>query len=179
MLPKGPEMGELYVATLDDKAEDESKTVGMARTDACNMTCCNASSAPTTTGGWSWSASCASSLSGTKDPGSCTTKIMPLLAFVVKMAFAVPVSVENLPEGFDLDDVEPQEVEITLYLSLRQRGSWLRSLWAHDLQRMRQVQDFDTFRDSIDHLPSLQETVDQIRDKLPSVTVCSHSKFRV
>lgn len=33
---------------------------------------------------------------------------------VVKMAFAVPVSVENLPEGWDLDDVEPQEVEITL-----------------------------------------------------------------
>ncbi|WP_170787161.1 hypothetical protein [Ruegeria lacuscaerulensis] len=64
-----------------------------------------------------------------------------------------------------------QEVEITLYLSLRQRGGWLRSLWAHDLQRMRQVQDFDTFRDSIDHLPALQETVDQIREKLPSVTV--------
>lgn len=64
-----------------------------------------------------------------------------------------------------------QEVQITIYLSLRQRGSWLRSLWAHDLQRMRQVLDFETFRLRMDHLPSLQHTVDQIRDRLPTVTV--------
>jgi len=64
-----------------------------------------------------------------------------------------------------------QQVEITIYLSLRQRGGWLRSLWAHDLQRMRQVQDFDTFRSNMDHLPPLDDTVAQIRDRLPSVTV--------
>ncbi len=66
-----------------------------------------------------------------------------------------------------------QAVEITIYLSLRQRGSWLRSLWAHDLQRMRQVQDFDTYREDKDHLPPLQDTVDRIKEKLPSVTVLS------
>ncbi len=64
-----------------------------------------------------------------------------------------------------------QETEITIYLSLRQRGGWLRSLWAHDLERMRQVQDFETFRSNMDHLPQLQDTVNQIREKLPSVTV--------
>ncbi|WP_420586217.1 hypothetical protein [Ruegeria sp.] len=66
-----------------------------------------------------------------------------------------------------------QEVEITIYLSLRQRGGWLRSLWAHDLERMRQVHDFDAFRANMDHLPALEETVNRIRDRLPSVTVTS------
>ncbi len=64
-----------------------------------------------------------------------------------------------------------QEVEITIYLSLRQRGGWLRSLWAHDLERIRQVHDYEAFRSNMDHLPPLQDTVDQIRDRLPSVTV--------
>ena len=64
-----------------------------------------------------------------------------------------------------------QEVEITIYLSLRQRGGWLRSLWAHDLERMRQVFDFETFRDNLDHLPPLQDTVSRIKEKLPSVSV--------
>ncbi|WP_170328365.1 hypothetical protein [Ruegeria arenilitoris] len=64
-----------------------------------------------------------------------------------------------------------QEVDITIYLSLRQRGGWLRSLWAHDLERIRQVHDFEDFRSNLDHLPPLQDTVGQIRDRLPSVTV--------
>lgn len=64
-----------------------------------------------------------------------------------------------------------EEVEITIYVSLRQRGAWLRSLWAHDLQRIRQVQDFETFRANMDRLPSLEDTVSEIREKLPSVTV--------
>ncbi|WP_170763960.1 hypothetical protein [Ruegeria lacuscaerulensis] len=64
-----------------------------------------------------------------------------------------------------------QEIEITIYLSLRQRGGWLRSLWAHDLKRTRQVQDFETFRSNMDHLPSLQDTVNQIRERLPSINV--------
>ncbi|WP_170575554.1 hypothetical protein [Ruegeria atlantica] len=68
-----------------------------------------------------------------------------------------------------------QEVEITIYLSLRQRGGWLRSLWAHDLQRMRQVQDFETFRSNMEHIPSLEDTVERIRERLPSVLV--HSEW--
>ncbi|WP_170469523.1 hypothetical protein [Ruegeria arenilitoris] len=64
-----------------------------------------------------------------------------------------------------------QEVDITIYLSLRQRGSWLRSLWAHDLERTREVQDFEAFRANMDHLPSLEDTVEDIRKKLPSVSV--------
>lgn len=66
---------------------------------------------------------------------------------------------------------EGQEIDLTLYLSLRQRGSWLRSLWAHDLQRTRLVQDFDDFREALDHLPSLQDTANRIREKLPLITV--------
>nr|WP_321250878.1 hypothetical protein [uncultured Ruegeria sp.] len=66
-----------------------------------------------------------------------------------------------------------EDLDITLYLSLRQRGAWLRSLWAHDLQRTRMVQDFETFRANLDQLPSLEDTVNSIRDKLPSVTVQS------
>ncbi|WP_109312242.1 hypothetical protein [Ruegeria sp. AU67] len=69
------------------------------------------------------------------------------------------------------DRFEDQEVDITIYLSLRQRGAWLRSLWAHDLQRTREVQEFDIFRANMDHLPPLEETVSDIRKKLPSVTV--------
>lgn len=64
-----------------------------------------------------------------------------------------------------------EEVDITIYLSLRQRDGWLRSLWAHDLRRTRLVQDFDDFSNNLDHLPPLQDAVDRIRDALPSVTV--------
>ena len=64
-----------------------------------------------------------------------------------------------------------EEVDITVYLSLRQRGGWLRSLWAHDLQHARLVRDFDDFRATLDHLPSLQDTANSIQDKVPSVTV--------
>ncbi|WP_170333817.1 hypothetical protein [Ruegeria arenilitoris] len=64
-----------------------------------------------------------------------------------------------------------QEVEITVYLSLRQRGGWLRSLWAHDLERMRQVYDLETFQDHLEQVAPLQDTVEQIENRLPSVTV--------
>lgn len=64
-----------------------------------------------------------------------------------------------------------EELEITLYLSLRDKPDWLRSLWAHDLQRTRLVQDFDAFRAHLDHLPALHETALRIREALPEVTV--------
>ncbi|WP_050605273.1 hypothetical protein [Ruegeria sp. 6PALISEP08] len=64
-----------------------------------------------------------------------------------------------------------QEVEFTIYLSLRQQDQWLRSLWAHDLQHSRLVQDLDAYCNALAHLPPLQDTVDRIRDRLPSVTV--------
>ncbi|WP_171236195.1 hypothetical protein [Ruegeria sp. HKCCA6837] len=63
------------------------------------------------------------------------------------------------------------EVDITIYLSLRQRDAWLYSLWAHDLQQSRLVQDLDSFRADLAHLPALQETADRIKDRLPSVTI--------
>ncbi|WP_299083605.1 hypothetical protein [uncultured Ruegeria sp.] len=64
-----------------------------------------------------------------------------------------------------------EEVDMTVYLSLRQRDSWLYSLWAHDLQHSRVVRDFDEFCADLDHLPDLQGTADTIRKRLPSVTV--------
>jgi len=67
--------------------------------------------------------------------------------------------------------LEGEEVDITVYLSQRQRGSWMRSLWGHDVRHTRMVQTFDDFRAGMDHLPSLQSTVDDIRNRLPSVTV--------
>ena len=63
------------------------------------------------------------------------------------------------------------KLDITVYLSLRQRGSWLRSLWAHDLQRTRLVQDFDVFRENLEVLPSPNQTAEAIRDRLTSVRV--------
>ncbi|NOD95020.1 hypothetical protein GS636_19670 [Ruegeria sp. HKCCD4884] len=63
------------------------------------------------------------------------------------------------------------EVDITVYLSLRQREAWLRSLWAHDLHQTRIVQDLDGFCSDLAHLPTLQETADTIRDRLPTITV--------
>ncbi|MEM6659534.1 MAG: hypothetical protein AAGB28_10640 [Pseudomonadota bacterium] len=64
-----------------------------------------------------------------------------------------------------------EELDITVYLSLRQRHSWMRSLWSHDLQRTRIVQDFDEFCAKLDHLPSFDATVDRFRENLPSVSV--------
>lgn len=63
------------------------------------------------------------------------------------------------------------ELDITIYLSLRQRGSWLRSLWAHDLQRTRLVQDFDAYRENLSVLPSPRQAAETIRERLPSVRV--------
>ncbi|WP_170344779.1 hypothetical protein [Ruegeria atlantica] len=63
------------------------------------------------------------------------------------------------------------QTDITIYISLRARDQWLRSLWAHDLQKSRMVQDLDAFSSDLAHLPSLQETADAVRNRLPSVTV--------
>ncbi len=64
-----------------------------------------------------------------------------------------------------------QETHITIYLSLRQRGGWIRSLWAHDLQCSRLVQDFETYRARLAQVPSPQTAAEAIRDLLPSVSV--------
>lgn len=62
-----------------------------------------------------------------------------------------------------------EQVEITVYLSLRRREEWLRSLWAHDLHRARVVQDFDAFQMRMDNMPPLQMTVARMQDRLPDV----------
>ncbi len=62
-------------------------------------------------------------------------------------------------------------VDLTIYLSLRQREDWMRSLWAHDLRRTRLVQDYDEFREALNHLPSPKETADMLQDRLPLVKV--------
>ncbi|WP_424832597.1 hypothetical protein [Ruegeria sp.] len=64
-----------------------------------------------------------------------------------------------------------QAVDIIVYLSLRQRGGWLRSLWAHDLYRTRLVQDFDAYQTRLESVPSPHSTAEQMRDRLPDVTV--------
>ncbi|MDA7964796.1 hypothetical protein [Ruegeria sp.] len=64
-----------------------------------------------------------------------------------------------------------EPLDITVYLSLRQRGSWLRSLWAHDLRRTRLVQDFDTYRTRLDPVPSPHTAAEQIRARLPDIKV--------
>ena len=66
-----------------------------------------------------------------------------------------------------------EPVDITLYLSLRQRGGWLRSLWAHDLRRTRLVQDFETYRDRLDPIPSPQTAAEMICGRLPDIAVQS------
>lgn len=70
-----------------------------------------------------------------------------------------------------LDTFAGQDVDLTVYLSLRQRGGWLRSLWAHDLQRTRLVLDFDAYRAKLDPLPSPQSTARAIQDRIPAVRV--------
>jgi hypothetical protein len=69
------------------------------------------------------------------------------------------------------DRFSEDPVDITVYLSLRQRGGWLRSLWAHDLHRTRLVQDFEAYRERLDQVPSPHTAAAQIRDSLPDVTV--------
>ncbi len=69
------------------------------------------------------------------------------------------------------DRLRGDPVDITIYLSLRQQEDWLYSLWAHDLRRTRLVQDFNSFRTAMDHLPSLQETADALQSRLPTVKV--------
>ncbi|WP_298849477.1 hypothetical protein [uncultured Ruegeria sp.] len=64
-----------------------------------------------------------------------------------------------------------RDIDITVYLSLRRRDQWLRSLWAHDLQHSRLVETLDDYCDDLAHLPPLQDTVDKIRNRLSSVTV--------
>lgn len=61
--------------------------------------------------------------------------------------------------------------DITVYLSLRQRSSWLRSLWAHDLQRTRLVQDFHTYSARLDQIQSPDMAAAAIRDRLEDVNV--------
>ncbi len=69
------------------------------------------------------------------------------------------------------DRLGPEPVDLTIYLSLRQREDWMRSLWAHDLRRTRLVQDYDGFRDALNDLPSPKETADMLQDRLPLVKV--------
>ncbi len=64
-----------------------------------------------------------------------------------------------------------QRVDINLYLSLRQRDTWLRSLWSHDLQRTRLVQDFDTYAARLDAVPSLDEVAAEVQKQLPRVSI--------
>lgn len=64
-----------------------------------------------------------------------------------------------------------EEVEFVVHLSLRQRGSWLRSLWAHDLRHTRLVLGFEDYRSKMEHLPTLQDTANEFRTALPSVIV--------
>ncbi len=64
-----------------------------------------------------------------------------------------------------------EDVDITLYLSLRQRASWLRSLWAHDLQRTRLLQDFAAYQERLAPVQSPEDAAAAIRDHLPSVAL--------
>jgi len=73
--------------------------------------------------------------------------------------------------GLIRDRFAGEDVDITLYLSLRQRSTWLRSLWAHDLQRTRLLQDFATYQDRLTTIPSPLDAAMLIRDHLPSVNL--------
>ncbi|EEE38124.1 hypothetical protein RKLH11_1965 [Rhodobacteraceae bacterium KLH11] len=89
----------------------------------------------------------------------------------------VAVGYEAAPElakclvGLIRDRFAGEEVHITLYFSLRQRGGWLRSLWAHDLHRTRLMQDFDAYRTRLAPVPSPEAAAEAVRDRLPSVSV--------
>lgn len=64
-----------------------------------------------------------------------------------------------------------QDIDISIYLSLREREAWLRSLWAHDLQRTRLLQDFDTYAARLDTVPPLNMVASQVQERLPKVEV--------
>lgn len=64
-----------------------------------------------------------------------------------------------------------QHVEITIYLSLRQRDAWLHSLWSHDLQRTRLLQDFDSYAARLDAIPSLDKVAAEVQKRLPRISV--------
>ncbi|KIC41681.1 hypothetical protein RA28_19990 [Ruegeria sp. ANG-S4] len=91
----------------------------------------------------------------------------------------VAIGYEAAPElascliGLVRDRFAGEEVDITLYYSLRQRTEWLRSLWAHDLQRTRLLLDFDAFQTRMAAVPSPEDAVSAIRDRLPNVKIQS------
>ncbi len=64
-----------------------------------------------------------------------------------------------------------QQVEVTVYISVRQRDSWVKSLWAHDLRRTRLVQDFDDFAAGLAGVLSPQEFAAELKSKLFDTTV--------
>ncbi|WP_170476786.1 hypothetical protein [Ruegeria arenilitoris] len=64
-----------------------------------------------------------------------------------------------------------ERMEITLYLSLRRRSDWLRSLWAHDLRRTRLLLDFSTYQERLTTIQSPEDAANAIRDHLPNVDV--------
>ncbi len=64
-----------------------------------------------------------------------------------------------------------RQVDVTVYISVRQRDSWVKSLWAHDLRRTRLVQDFDDFAAGLAGVPSPQELAAELKSKLSGTTV--------
>lgn len=73
--------------------------------------------------------------------------------------------------GLVRDRFAGEEVDITLYYSLRQRESWLRSLWAHDLYRGRSLLDFDTYKTRMDSVQSPEDAVTAIRNRVRNATI--------
>ncbi len=64
-----------------------------------------------------------------------------------------------------------EEVEITLYYSVRRREDWLRSLWAHDLQRGRLPLDFDAYQTRMAQVQSPEDAVATIRTRVQNATI--------
>lgn len=64
-----------------------------------------------------------------------------------------------------------EDLDITLYLSLRQRADWLRSLWAHDLLRSRLLQDFESYQHRLASVQAPEDAAQAIRAHLPSVNL--------
>ena len=69
------------------------------------------------------------------------------------------------------DRFTDEEVQITLYRSLRQRENWLRSLLAHDLQRPRKLQKFEVFSDYIADIASPKASAEENRSCLALILV--------
>ncbi|MGI9369076.1 MAG: hypothetical protein ACR2O2_09575 [Ruegeria sp.] len=83
---------------------------------------------------------------------------------------AAPDLAETLVRAVQ-DRFRGQQVEVTVYISVRQRNSWIKSLWAHDLRRTRLVQDFDEFAAGLIGIPSPPEIAAEIKTKLSSAAV--------